>query len=147
VIEKEIYWKLRHVDFKLGEDNPPRFFRGIHFGILIEEKLYYWSFMKQAFFDAEAHYYNSSTLRSLKHQKLVLQKGQLLKPKAENVTDKQIHISSYHAQSGSEQGDEGLQPQPYQQMAAIQSAYKGWLDTIKKRHPLLTPDDFICPHI
>lgn len=147
VIEEEVRWKLRYFDFRLGEENGLRMYRGIHFGIIKGNKLYYWSFMKQAFFDAEAHYYNSrSAWQSLKISKLIIQRGQAAKSA---VTDLPEQVTSGQStyKAASSMGAEEQQFQWIMQMKDIQSYYQDWLNKVQKTHPKLTPDDFICPHI
>ncbi len=65
IIKKEVEWKFNHFDFSLGNKSNTLRVREVHFGILLNKKLYYWSFMKQAFFDAKAHGYADVTFRLL----------------------------------------------------------------------------------
>jgi hypothetical protein len=118
IIAKEVDWKLKHLDFSLGENSDTLGFREVHFGILFDKKLYYWSFMKQAFFDARAHGYADATYRNLKQITVFLSQGKGRKASKNNSSD--VHSKRN---------------------------FDNWIKGIKKNHPDLSLEDFLCPHI
>ena len=65
IIYKEVKSKIRHLETKLGKELVTLRIRSHHFGILIEQDFYYWSFTQQAFFRAKDHAYSAGYHRNM----------------------------------------------------------------------------------
>jgi hypothetical protein len=151
VIEKEVHWKFNHFDFRLGEQSRTQRLREVHFGILFNKKLYYWSFMKQGFFDARANGYSDDFYKRMKQTKEFVRKGELIKDELPEV-DLLEGVITYGAQSSrrSKSADNSVdrkQARQASEQAYFKQSYARWLQRLNEKQPPLTPDDFVCPYI
>lgn len=141
VIGNEVVYKLRYLSFGFGSASASAArIKEMHFGILVDEKLYIWSFTEQRFSDEHAYYRDID--KELKGMRLFVERYRAIvdKPERQDQTlSKEKRIpEKYGANSNAEQSI-------YAKMPA--SVVIDQVELMKANRPGFKLDDLLCPHI
>lgn len=152
VIRNEVEWKFRYFEFDLGDSSWTLRVRKDHFGIVFNKKLYYWSFVKEGFFDARANSYADSTHEMLTRKKNKIELGRkanALPPATFKSLNQQNHNHNYSSRVATSSSASAVQQKPenLRSLWYAKQSYQQFQHYLQQHYPNLTPDDFICEHL